>query len=343
MAGFLEDNHSGYKRFSLKAALELASPPTWAAAIVSVLVGGVSAVALTSHVPVVWDVRTIAVWVLMLITAILMQSAVNTLNDYKDFLAGTDTEETILDEHDASIVYNNINPRSALYFSIFLLACAAVTGGIVVYLSSWVLLVIGVSAALIVVLYSVGPAPISHLPIAELVSGITMGEFITLSTYVAMTLTFTPYVLLMAVPPIITIALIMQTNNTCDIDRDIEAGRRTLPIILGRAMSQQLAGMLAWGTLAFMIIWLVVLDIILWRSMVVLVATAVFAVLLYFLLRKKIWRIVDGPYNLQERKIMMGNIVGFCYSVNILWCIMLLASWGLGEFVVFGMIKETPI
>jgi 1,4-dihydroxy-2-naphthoate octaprenyltransferase len=328
-----ENNNStgGYRRFSPKAALELAAPPTWAAAIMSVAVGGAAAIALSPGVPPVFGLRAVVVWVLMLVTAILMQSAVNTLNDYKDFLHGTDTADTILDEHDASIVYNHINPKAALYFSIALLAAAAVTGGVVVFLSDWPLLVIGVVAALIVVIYSVGPRPISFLPLGEAVSGITMGGFITVSTYYAMTLAFTPYVVFIAIPPIITIALIMQTNNTCDIERDIESGRKTLPILLGRNTSVQLARLLSWGTLAFMILCIVMLDIILWRSMIVLAAIAVFAVLLYLVLRHRIWRIADGSYSLRNRRQMMGNIVGFCYLLNLMWCVMLLTCWGLGE------------
>lgn len=327
----MQNSEGGYRTFGFKAALELAAPPTWAAAITSVAVGGVAAITLSAETAMVWDLRTLAVWVLMLITAILMQAAVNSLNDYKDFMAGTDTLENVYDESDASIVYNGINPKAAMYFSIALLALAAVTGLTVVFLSDWPLLVIGLIAALIVVIYSVGPKPISYLPIGEVVSGITMGGLITISTFYAMTLSFSPYILLIAIPPIITIALIMQTNNTCDIERDADSGRKTLPIVIGRETSMQLARMLGWLLLAYMVVWAVVLDMILWRSMVVLVTLAVCAGLLYFVLRKFIWRIADGPYDLRNRGRMMGNIVGFCYAVNIMWCLMLLVGWGLGE------------
>ena len=32
----------------------------------------------------------------------------------------------------------------------------------------------------------------------------------------------------------------MMTNNTCDIEKDVEAGRHTLPVLLGRARARRL-------------------------------------------------------------------------------------------------------
>ena len=39
--------------------------------------------------------------------------------------------------------------------------------------------------------------------------------------------------LLWAVPTVLGVGLIMLTNNTCDVEKDVEAGRRTLPVLLG--------------------------------------------------------------------------------------------------------------
>ena len=32
----------------------------------------------------------------------------------------------------------------------------------------------------------------------------------------------------------------MMTNNTCDVEKDVEAGRRTLPVLLGRERARRL-------------------------------------------------------------------------------------------------------
>ena len=51
----------------------------------------------------------------------------------------------------------------------------------------------------------------------------------------------------------------MMTNNTCDIEKDIEASRRTLPVLLGRERARALyhALMVVWvlAILAIVAIW----------------------------------------------------------------------------------------
>jgi 1,4-dihydroxy-2-naphthoate octaprenyltransferase len=316
-----------YRSFTPKAALELASPPSLVAAVMPVLVGGAAAIGLSLPGSLAFDLWAPLAWVLMLVTAVLMQAAVNTLNDYRDFLVGTDTAETVLDEHDASIVYNGIDPKTALRFGIALLVCAAVSGVAVVMIAGWPLLVAGFIAAAILVLYSFGPRPISYLPLGELVSGLVMGGLITGGTYYAMTRSFAPLVLVAAVPPVITIALIMQTNNTCDIERDIEAGRRTLPVLLGRARSVRLARVLSWTVPAWMMLALALASVLLWRSpLPALVGTAV-AGCSCLLLRRRIARIATGPYDLVNRGVMMGNITAFCRWANLIWAVAILACW----------------
>ena len=43
-----------------------------------------------------------------------------------------------------------------------------------------------------------------------------------------------------AIPLIIGIGMIMFSNNGCDIERDLQAGRRTLPCLLGRERTDRL-------------------------------------------------------------------------------------------------------
>jgi 1,4-dihydroxy-2-naphthoate octaprenyltransferase len=327
-----------YRPFTSKAALELISPPSLVAAVMPVLVGGAAAIGLSLPVPLVFDPRAALAWVLMLATAVLMQAAVNTLNDYRDFLAGTDTAETVLDEHDASIVYNGIDPKSALRFGIVLLACASVTGAVVVMITGWPLLVVGLAAAVVLVLYSFGPRPISYLPLGELVSGLVMGGLITGATYYAATRSFVPLVFVVAVPPVITIALIMQTNNTCDIERDIEAGRHTLPVLLGRARSVRLARVLSWAIPVWIVLALVLISAFLWQSSLLILFGAVAAGCCYLLLRRRIARIAIGPYDLVNRGVMMGNITAFCRLANLVWAGAILICWLLIQLTLGGLI-----
>ncbi len=306
-----------YKPFTLKAAIELASPPTWIASIGPCFIAGAFAVCcallysslqlgeepgIVTQMAVVLDGRSVLCWVLMLFCAVLLQSSVNTLNDYQDFKSGLDTAETVLDETDASIVYNQINPRNALAFALALLAAAAIAGIAVVLLTSLWLLAWGALAVAGIALYSAGPKPISSLPLGELISGVVMGGILTCVVFYSMTLNFSAVVVALAVVPTVSIAQIMLTNNTCDIDRDIVAGRKTLPILIGRNSARMLN--CALGIFAFL--WLEALLI--WMGLYLCVIVVLVAL---FLCVPKLNTLLKGPYDLANRRVMMQTVVSY--------------------------------
>ena len=222
-----------YERFTLKMAVELAAPHTWPASILPVLVATSCAVV---HSPAL-DVLMVCA---LLAICILMQASVNTFNDYYDFVKGADSEEDNVDVTDAVLVYNHINPASALRLAIGLLVAAFAIGVYVIYCAGWIPLVLGIIGAVIVIAYSAGKTPISYLPIGEVVSGFVMGGLIPLACYQVLTRHLDFVVLVWSIPTIIGIGLIMMTNNTCDIEKDIESNRRTLPTLLGRQRARKL-------------------------------------------------------------------------------------------------------
>lgn len=170
----------------------------------------------------------------LLVIVVLMQSSVNTFNDYYDYVKGSDSAEDNVDPSDAVLVYNNIDPKSALRLAVGFLAVAFLLGIYAIVKAGFAPLVIAIVGALFVVLYSAGKSPISYLPLGEVVSGVVMGGLIPLAVYQVLTGILDFKMLLIAVPTIIGVGLIMFTNNTCDIERDIPSGRKTLPVLLGR-------------------------------------------------------------------------------------------------------------
>lgn len=214
-----------------KLMMQLAAPHTWPASIFPVLVALALACVLGGRAG-SGQVSGLMACVLLAIS-VSMQSAVNTINDYFDYVKGTDTAENQADPADAVLVYNNVDPKAALRFAIGLIVLAFALGCYVIYVAGWIPLAIAVVGVIIIFLYSGGKTPISYLPIGEVISGFTMGGLITLASFQALTLRFDWMVLLYAVPAMLGIALIMFTNNGCDIDKDIEAKRRTLPVLLG--------------------------------------------------------------------------------------------------------------
>ncbi len=238
-----------YEPLGPKLMVQLAAPHTWPASIFPVLLavalsmvtGGASenAFSLLGMENEPSRVSGVMVCVLLAIS-VLMQSAVNTINDYFDYAKGADTVENQADPADAVLVYNNVNPKAVLAYAIALVVLAFCLGAYVIYKAGLIPLVIALVGAAIIFLYSGGRTPISYLPIGEVVSGFTMGGLITLASYQALTLRFEWLVLLMALPEMLGIALIMATNNTCDIEKDVKAGRKTLPVLLGHDRAARL-------------------------------------------------------------------------------------------------------
>jgi 1,4-dihydroxy-2-naphthoate octaprenyltransferase len=100
--------------------------------------------------------------------------------------------------------------------------------------------VIGACGALVIILYSCGPKPISYLPFGEIFSGAVMGLGIAAGVFSVLAGGLSGGIFVLAVPFAIAIGLIMMTNNACDIERDAPAGRRTLTVLLGRRRSRAL-------------------------------------------------------------------------------------------------------
>ncbi|MDR2314314.1 MAG: prenyltransferase [Spirochaetaceae bacterium] len=215
-------------------ALRLAAPHTWPpASITPAILGALLALDFTGRSPILLTAALILI-------AVLMQSAANTFNDYYDFIKGLDTRENSDEPEDAVLVYNRINPAAARGLALGFLAAAALPGLYVVLLSGPAPLIAGLAGAAVLVLYSASPLPISFLPLGELVSGFTMGGLIPFGAYAGLTGRSDPAVILFSIPCIIGVGLVMMTNNLCDIERDAPAGRKTLPVLLGRERARKL-------------------------------------------------------------------------------------------------------
>ena len=167
------------------------------------------------------------------LACVLMQASVNTFNDLADFLKGTDSADDNVEVSDATLVYENLNPKHVfLLASAYLFLGAAL--GIVSSSFSLAAILTGVLGGLIILLYSFGPVPLYSLPVGEIVSGFVMGGLIPFGITASSDGKLHWIVLLYSLPLIISIGLIMMSNNGCDIKKDQKAGRKTLPVLIGR-------------------------------------------------------------------------------------------------------------
>ncbi len=225
------NNKTQYGHLTPKLAWLLAAPHTWPASILPVLIA-------TATASVYCTTLSVTLVIDLLVICVLMQSAVNTINDYFDYVRGVDSKDDNVDPSDAVLLYNNIKPRSALILAVGFLVVAFILGIYAVIVAGWVPLVIALIGALFVVLYSGGKTPISYLPLGEAISGIVMGGLIFIACFYTLTRSFYWETIIWAIPSIIGVALIMLTNNISDIEKDIPSERNTLCVVLGRERSR---------------------------------------------------------------------------------------------------------
>ena len=216
-----------YRPLTARYALQLAAPHTWAASVCPSLFG--ISMCLIRGYPL-----TPLKALMVTAACVFLQSAVNTLNDYVDYVKGTDSASDHVEVSDAVLVYGHVDPKSARNLGLLYLSAGLLCGLIASAGAGSLPILIGAVGGLTVLLYSGGPLPVSSLPIGEVVSGTVMGGLIPLGAAACADERLHPEVFLYSLPCIIGIALIMMSNNGCDIEKDRRAGRNTLPSILGR-------------------------------------------------------------------------------------------------------------
>ena len=176
---------------------------------------------------------------LVIAAALFVDMATTAFNSFFDFERRIDSKSTNR-ETDKVLVHEGVPSGYALATSIVFYTLAAVLGIILTILQGWLILVLGAASLAVGYLYSGGPYPISRTPVGELFAGGFLGTVLFLVVGLTQGLAVDWAMVLASLPGTIHIAAILTVNNTCDIEGDKAAGRRTLSILIGNRASQVL-------------------------------------------------------------------------------------------------------
>ena len=284
----------------LRPVIELAAPHTWPAAVMPVLMAIACAAARGAPLR-PW------VGVLTLGVSVLLQSAVNTLNDYRDFKKGLDTPDNCTDPTDAALIYTSISPRGALAVGLSFLLAAALLGAYLTALCGASLLWYAAAAAGAIALYVLPGISFSELPLGELLSGAAMGLVLPCAAWHAQTGSFSWQAVPVFLPSFLTIACIMLTNNTSDIEKDRESSRRTLPVCIGRKAATILLRCVLVGS-AVLVGVQTLLSFPGGAAALVPMAAGL-------AISPRTRAIFAGPVNAQRRRENMGSVLSWCVWV----------------------------
>lgn len=209
---------------NFKAFVRVSRPPTLAATVVPMLVGGALAWR-TLHTMTWWA------WFDIILIGFAMQIGANMLNEYYDYVKG-------LDAHDSMgiggiIVSGDVPAKTVFRYAIGCYVTALILGlMLVIFRDPWLLLM-GFLAIGAGFLYAGGPFPISATPFGELFVFTIMGPLEITATELAAGARITPMAWVASIPVGFLVASILLGNNLRDRIKDGQFGRRTIPVVLG--------------------------------------------------------------------------------------------------------------
>ena len=176
----------------------------------------------------------IATLLVMLVGVLAVDMATTGFNTFFDFQHGVDHRD-LNREADKVLVHQGVPPGTALAVSLVLYALAMAAGIVLAVLTTFWVIPIGALCMAIGFLYNAGPLPLSRTPLGEFFAGGFLGwVLVTLTVFVFRQDSLSGPDLLIGIPSMLLVSSILTVNNTCDIDGDTKAGRKTLSIVLGR-------------------------------------------------------------------------------------------------------------
>lgn len=213
---------------SLKAWILAARPKTLTGAAVPIMIGIACAVAMYG-----WCGIRVVPAVLCMLFALIMQVDANFINDYFDFMKGTDDEQRLGPKRACAQGWITASAMRSGLFVTTLLAC--IVGLPLVYYGGWEMIMVGLACVVFCFLYTIS---FSYIGLGDLLVLIFFGIVPVCMTYwltaPPTALTSIPFaVVLMSIACGLIIDTLLVVNNYRDIENDRRARKLTLIVRIG--------------------------------------------------------------------------------------------------------------
>ncbi|QQK76704.1 prenyltransferase [Salicibibacter cibarius] len=207
----------------------LIRPPTLTGSIMAVIAGTMLA---SQYVEV-----NVFLFIVLIITSVLIQAAVNMLNDYFDYMKGQEEGKW----HISVPTTCHQGPKYAHvpYVSLSLIALVSVLTLWLAQASSFWIIPLGIIGLVIGYCYSAGRRSLSSLGLGEIAAAISLGPLPLMIAVLVQGAPVTAETMLLAIPFALLMASLILTNNIRDIKKD-STTRRTVPIRIGRKIAKRL-------------------------------------------------------------------------------------------------------
>lgn len=233
-----ENFHNWLRRRHINIWIQGSRPRTLPAAIAPVLVATVAAGSQ-------WRPLQAA---LALFVSLALQIGVNYSNDYSDGIRGTDDNRVGPTRLTASGLATARAVKNAAFLSF---GAASIAGLLLASLSSWWVILIGITSIAAAWGYTGGANPYGYKGLGEVSVFIFFGVVATVGTYYVQTLTITWLACAASVPMGALSCALLAINNIRDRAQDLQVGKRTLAVRLGDRNSRLLLVLLLMSAYLF--------------------------------------------------------------------------------------------
>lgn len=167
---------------------------------------------------------------------VLAHMSVNLFNELSDYQTGIDqnTVQTPFSGGSGMMQSGKTSPKAVRILAYSTLLVSALIGVYFCLVSGWVILIFMISGGIAIRFYT---SFFSKWLIGEIISGLTLGSFVVMGTYYALTANLGFDIVLLSIPPGILTTLLLFLNEFPDLEADKKGGRHHLVIHFGRKKS----------------------------------------------------------------------------------------------------------
>jgi 1,4-dihydroxy-2-naphthoate octaprenyltransferase len=250
------------------------------------------------------------IFTLALLSALSIQIATNFINDALDFKKGADTQERL---GPLRVVNSGLATyEQVLKVATGFLVLAVLFGVPLVWIGGLPILMIGLISLFLAYSYTAGPFPLAYLGLGELFVTLFFGVVPVSGMIYLYTQTLSlSSIALGALAGLMASSLIL-INNIRDVDSDIKAGRKTLPIRFGKKV--------AFGVLTLFLLLPPVLSSIwvFWKANGLIALLPLFVIPSCVRLLIDIWNEPPSP--------LYNEFLGRAGAIQLRWTIFVIAS-----------------
>jgi 1,4-dihydroxy-2-naphthoate polyprenyltransferase len=169
--------------------------------------------------------------------AVALQAGANMVNDYYDFVNGTDLADWNAPENFGPglvIQRGLLRPEQVWWGGMVALVFGSILGLVLVASCGWPVLVLGMVGVAGAYFYTGAPLQLAYRGLGDLMVFTLMGPGYVLGAYYVQALSFSSAALVASLPMGFLCSGVLQANNLRDIENDRAHGKRTFAVLVGR-------------------------------------------------------------------------------------------------------------